>query len=213
MSPIHRRTDSGYIVCLGYFGSLPMNSLSLQRMIVLGCVLTFVSVLGASFSTKLYQIFLCQGVFQGISQGISMPMYMALPSQWFLRRRALATGVAVSGAGIGGAIGSLIMRPLYVVLHPQRTSELCSPFFFFRIAKLGYRHALLIYACVNAFFTAIACMLLKVRPPPWQRTAKKRWLPRKVDGRFWSIFLGIMIAQFGYLVSTPSALPPCLLAD
>ncbi|KAL1664653.1 major facilitator superfamily domain-containing protein [Schizophyllum commune] len=149
------------------------------RMIVLGCVLTFVSVLGASFSTKLYQIFLCQGVFQGISQGISMPMYMALPSQWFLRRRALATGVAVSGAGIGGAIGSLIMRPL--------------------IAKLGYRHALLIYACVNAFFTAIACLLLKVRPPPWQRTAKKRWLPRKVDGRFWSIFMGIMIAQFGYL--------------
>lgn len=79
----------------------------------------------------------------------------------------------------------------------------------FRIAKLGYRHALLIYACVNAFFTAIACMLLKVRPPPWQRTAKKRWLPRKVDGRFWSIFMGIMIAQFGYLVST---LPPCRLA-
>ncbi|KAL1744704.1 major facilitator superfamily domain-containing protein [Schizophyllum fasciatum] len=151
------------------------------RMVVIGCVLTFISVLGASFSTKLYQIFLCQGVSQGISQGISMPMYMALPSQWFLRKRALATGVAVSGAGIGGAIGSLIMRPL--------------------IAKLGYKHALLIYACINAFFTAIACMLLKVRTPPWQRTAKKRWLPRKVDGRFWSVFLGIMIAQFGYLVN------------
>ncbi|TRM64860.1 major facilitator superfamily domain-containing protein [Schizophyllum amplum] len=150
-----------------------------MKMIVLGCILTFISVLGASFSTKLYQLFLCQGVFQGISQGISMPMYMALPSQWFLRRRAFATGVAVSGAGIGGAVGSLVMRPL--------------------IAKLGYKHALLVYACMNAFFTAIACLLLKVRTPPWQSSTKKRWLPAKVDGRFYSIFVGILIAQIGYL--------------
>jgi MFS family permease len=81
-------------------------------MIALSCSLGYLCLLASAFATKLYQIFLFQGCLLGLSVGISMPLYMALPSQWFLRRRGLATGIAVSGAGIGGGIESLVVRPL-----------------------------------------------------------------------------------------------------
>ncbi|KAJ7839492.1 hypothetical protein B0H13DRAFT_1533866, partial [Mycena leptocephala] len=53
-----------------------------------------------------------QGCLLGFSMGISMPLYMALPSQWFFRRRGLATGIAVGSSGLGGGIESLIVRTL-----------------------------------------------------------------------------------------------------
>jgi MFS family permease len=81
-------------------------------MIALSCFLGYLCLLASAFATKLYQIFLFQGCLLGLSLGISMPLYMALPSQWFLRRRGLATGIAVAGSGLGGGIESLVVRPL-----------------------------------------------------------------------------------------------------
>ncbi|KIY46612.1 MFS general substrate transporter, partial [Fistulina hepatica ATCC 64428] len=150
-----------------------------KKMIALSCMLTFLSILGASFMTKLWQIFLFQGVFQGISQGLSMPLYLALPSQWFLHHRALASGISVSGAGIGGACYSLVLRPL--------------------LTRLGYRKTLLVYACINAVLSLIAYCLLRVRFPPGEKAAKKRWLPRHVDLVFASLAGGMLFSQFGYL--------------
>lgn len=83
-------------------------------MIALSCLLAYLSLLGSAFSTKLIHIFLTQGLFLGFSQGLGMPMYMSLPSQWFLEKRGFATGIAVGGSGFGAAIGSLIVRQLYV---------------------------------------------------------------------------------------------------
>jgi MFS family permease len=82
-------------------------------MIALSCLLAYLCLLASAFATKLYQVYLFQGCLLGFSMGISMPLYMALPSQWFFRRRGLATGIAVGGSGLGGGIESLIVRTLY----------------------------------------------------------------------------------------------------
>lgn len=50
--------------------------------------------------------------------------FMTLPSQWFSRRRGLATGITVSGTGFGGGVYSLIMRAI--------------------LPKLGYRNSLFV---------------------------------------------------------------------
>lgn len=50
-----------------------------------------------------------------------MPVTMALPSQRFHRRRGLASGIAVGGAGLGGGINVIVSRKLIVSYGYQRT--------------------------------------------------------------------------------------------
>lgn len=55
---------------------------------------------------------------------------MTLPSQWFSKRRGLATGITVSGTGFGGGFGSLIMRGILPRLGYQNSllvSLFCRP--------------------------------------------------------------------------------------
>lgn len=76
-----------------------------------------------------------QGILVGIGQGMAMPLFMSLPSQWFYRKRGLASGLALSGAGlgkfinqsvcyissIGGGISILIVRELLERFGYKRT--------------------------------------------------------------------------------------------
>ncbi|BGP38072.1 hypothetical protein JCM10449v2_001999 [Rhodotorula kratochvilovae] len=155
-----------------------------KRCIGVGCVLSILSLVGSALSYKsLIGLFLVQGVLLGLSQGIGMSLFMAVPSQWFLRRRGLATGLAMSGSGIGAAIASLIIRATI---------------------KLGYRNALLIYTGCNAVAYLIGFVLIEERRPPLkpgERRVPKNWLPKGVwtDGRFYSLMGSVAVAVFGYL--------------
>jgi hypothetical protein len=46
-----------------------------------------------------------------------MPLFMSLPSQWFYRRRGLASGQALSGAGLGESISQCASRGIHVEIH------------------------------------------------------------------------------------------------
>ncbi|KAG7445307.1 MFS general substrate transporter [Guyanagaster necrorhizus] len=149
-----------------------------KKMIALSSVLAYAFLLSSAFSTKLYHVFLFQGVLLGFAQGLGMPLYMALPAQWFLRKRGFATGLAVAGSGIGGGIGSIIIRVL--------------------LTRLGLRKAMLVYSSMNGTVWIIAFMLIKERRAPGFRR-KKRWLPERINGQFYSVALSICVGLFGYL--------------
>ncbi|KAJ7621573.1 major facilitator superfamily domain-containing protein [Mycena polygramma] len=150
-----------------------------KRMIALSCVLAYLCFLASAFATKLYQVFLFQGCLLGFSFGISMPLYMALPSQWFHRRRGLATGIALAGSGLGSGIVSLIVR--------------------FLLSRLGYRNTMLIYSNACAVLWTIAWFMMAERRAPGYENIKKRWLPRTVGPVFYSIALSVFFSIFGYL--------------
>ncbi|KAK0229972.1 major facilitator superfamily domain-containing protein [Armillaria nabsnona] len=150
-----------------------------KRLLILSSILAYLCLLASAFSTKLYHVFLFQGIFLGFSHGLGMPLYMSLPSQWFLEKRGVATGLAVSGSGIGGGVSSLIVRKL--------------------LSTVGFRKTMLIYSSMHAVIWIIALCLLKERVPPGQAEEKKRWLPERVDGRFYSVALSVFIGIFGYL--------------
>ncbi|KAJ3869887.1 major facilitator superfamily domain-containing protein [Lentinula novae-zelandiae] len=151
-----------------------------QKMIAISCSLAYLCLLASAFATKVYQLFLFQGCLLGLSQGIGMPLYFSLCSQWFLKRRGLATGIAVSGSGIGGGIETLLMRQL--------------------IVKIGYRNTMLTFSSVHAVIWIFAWFLLKERlAPGLNPTAKKRWLPKKITGSFCSVALSMFFGVFGYL--------------
>ncbi|KAJ7337419.1 major facilitator superfamily domain-containing protein, partial [Mycena albidolilacea] len=166
--------DSSY-----FFGGIGDRLISSQKMIALSNLLAYVCLIASAFATKLFEIFLFQGCLLGVSTGISMPLYMALPSQWFLHKRGLATGIAVAGAGIGGGIGSLIVRPL--------------------LSSLGYRDTILIYSSGMAVVWTVAWFMMSERRPPGHKNIRKRWLPRKITPAFYSIAFSVFFGIFGYL--------------
>lgn len=85
-----------------------------RPVLAAGAVSTVASlVLSGVCQNSLPGLFVVQGVLLGSSIGLGFPLFMSLPSHWFLRRRGLATGIAVSGTGFGGAFISWLVRLLF----------------------------------------------------------------------------------------------------
>ncbi|KAK0224157.1 major facilitator superfamily domain-containing protein [Armillaria fumosa] len=135
-----------------------------KRLLILSSILAYLCLLASAFSTKLYHVFLFQGIFLGFSHGLGMPLYMSLPSQWFLEKRGVATGLAVCGSGIGGGVSSLIVRKL--------------------LSTVGFRKTMLIYSSMHAVIWIIALCLLKERRRT-QRLYWHLWLSHANEGPFY----------------------------
>lgn len=72
-----------------------------------GCIMFSGGFISASFASKIWQLYLSQGVLIGLGIGaIFIPSIQVLP-QWFLKRRSLAGGIASAGSGFGGLAFSL----------------------------------------------------------------------------------------------------------
>lgn len=155
-----------------------------QRMIAIGSTLSVILLVCSAVAVdSLPALFVLQGILLGIAHGISLPLFMTIPSQWFSRRRGFATGITVSGTGWGGGIASLIMRAM--------------------LPSLGYRNTLLVYAGISAVVYAFAWSLLKVRKPP-ARATPARWetktgLPPGIfrDPAFYSLVASVTVGVWG----------------
>lgn len=65
------------------------------------------SLIGSSFATQKWHIFLSQGVCFGWGMGFLFVGSVGITSQWFLKRRSVAQGITAAGSGLGGLIWSL----------------------------------------------------------------------------------------------------------
>ncbi|KAH8746907.1 major facilitator superfamily domain-containing protein [Diaporthe sp. PMI_573] len=83
------------------------QELGTRPTMVIGDVLQSTSLLYASLSTRIWHLCLSQGVLFGIGMGLLFVPSYGIVSQWFTRRRALANGIAIAGAGLGGLVYSL----------------------------------------------------------------------------------------------------------
>ena len=90
-------------------------------MLYLGTFLYWISNFIASWCNQLYLLLLFQGILAGLGQGMMVPLFMSLPSQWFYKRRGLAGGMALAGAGLGGGSTLLIVRKLLDSLGYKKT--------------------------------------------------------------------------------------------
>lgn len=62
--------------------------------------------IAASFASRIWQLYLSQGVLVGLGVGFVYVPSIAVLSQWFAKRRSLANGISAAGSGIGGLIFS-----------------------------------------------------------------------------------------------------------
>ncbi|KAM0201250.1 hypothetical protein ACHAPA_002424 [Fusarium lateritium] len=72
-----------------------------------GIILETASLICASFATKIYQLFLTQGVLFGLGMGFLFVPSVGIVPQWFTTRRSLANGISAAGSGLGGLLYSL----------------------------------------------------------------------------------------------------------
>ena len=99
-----------------------------------------------SLCSRYWQVLLAQGLCIGLGQGlIAVPSVAILP-QYFVKHRALAVGVAVSGSSLGGVIQPIVFR----ILQP----------------KIGFRWATRILGFVSLSTCLFSLAVMRVRQTP-----------------------------------------------
>ncbi|KAL9062645.1 MAG: hypothetical protein Q9157_008742 [Trypethelium eluteriae] len=78
-----------------------------RTTLLIGVLLETAALIGASFATEIWQLFLSQGVCFGWGMGFLYVGSVGIPSQWFTTKTSLANATAAAGSGCGGLIYSL----------------------------------------------------------------------------------------------------------
>ncbi|KAI0686578.1 major facilitator superfamily domain-containing protein [Earliella scabrosa] len=94
-----------------------------------------------------YQVFLAQGVGMGLAVGLLFLPSLSIVSHHFRARRALATGIAVSGASCGGIVFPIMLNRLFA--HPA----------------VGFANGVRVSGVVCAVLLAAANACMRTRPP------------------------------------------------
>ncbi|KAI8974417.1 major facilitator superfamily domain-containing protein [Pilobolus umbonatus] len=123
---------------------------------MIGTVIAPLGFILASFATELWHVYLSQGILFGLGASFVFCPSITLPSQWFTKRRALATGLAVSGSGIGGVCFSPMIQAI--------------------VDSIGYRNCLRVQGGVGFGILSLATSLAvsRYRPPPLEGDSA-RW--------------------------------------
>ena len=79
-----------------------------RRLAVIGMLLTGLGLAAASFARSLLEVYAAYGLGVGIGVGFAYVPAVGAVQRWFVRRRGFASGLAVSGIGVG----TLAMPPL-----------------------------------------------------------------------------------------------------
>jgi MFS family permease len=94
-----------------------------RRLCLLGAA-AFLAGLGlASRATELWQMYASYSLLVGVAVGATYVPSVSTVQRWFVRRRALASGVAVSGIGVGTLLGPIVATGL-TGAHGWRTTYL-----------------------------------------------------------------------------------------
>jgi MFS family permease len=111
-----------------------------RRLAIAGMILTGLGLVLASFARSLVEVYVAYGLGVGLGVGASYVPAVGAVQRWFVKRRGFASGLAVSGIGVG----TLVMPPLAALL----------------IETLGWRSAYLILGCLAAVVGAgMACLI------------------------------------------------------
>lgn len=78
-----------------------------RTTLLVGVFLETLGLVGASFSHKIWQLFLSQGLCYGYGMGFLFVGSVGVIPQWFTTKRSLANGIGAAGSGFGGLVYSL----------------------------------------------------------------------------------------------------------
>ena len=166
-----------------------------RRLAVTGMLLTGLGLAAASMARSLTEVYAAYGLGVGLGVGCAYVPVIGAVQRWFVRRRGLASGFAVSGIGVG----TLVMPPLATFL----------------IASLGWRNTYLVLGILVAVIGAGLSLLIENDPrdrnlgpdgdPPQPESESKGAGGASVreavrSRRFISLYAANLICSFGVFV-------------
>ena len=166
-----------------------------RRLAVAGMVLTGLGLMAASAARSLTEVYVAYGLGVGLGVGCAYVPAIGAVQRWFVRRRGFASGLAVSGIGVG----TLVMPPLASFL----------------IESLGWRGAYLVLGALAAAVGGGLALLIENDPrdrglgpdgdPPQSGSQPAQSEGASVSEairsrRFISLYAACLICSFGVFV-------------
>ncbi|SJX61518.1 related to MCH4-monocarboxylate transporter [Sporisorium reilianum f. sp. reilianum] len=84
----------------------------LRTLNIAGTILIVFGLMMTSISTQYWQTLLAQGICTGLGMGTIFIQSVAILPAYFVRRRALATGISVCGSSLGGIVYPIVFQRL-----------------------------------------------------------------------------------------------------
>jgi MFS family permease len=164
-----------------------------RRLVFIGMLLTGLGLVLAGTARSLTGVYLAYGLGVGLGMGCAYVPALGAVQRWFSRRRGFASGLAVSGIGLG----TLVMPPLASLL----------------IGTLGWREAYLVLGALAAIGGAGMALLIEDDPrgrglgpdgdplrPGLQRAEGSSVRQAIGSRRFAGLYVACLISSFGAFV-------------
>jgi MFS family permease len=103
-------TAMGLLFVLGPFGNVLTSKFGVRVPIGMGIAIMTFALMMASLASRFYQLLLSQGILWGLGASLAFVPAMGLPSQYFVQKRGLATGIASAGSPLGAMILSPVIQ-------------------------------------------------------------------------------------------------------
>ena len=129
-------TVSGRALDAGYF----------RLTVALGCLFQVLAIFTTSLADQYWQLFVAQGICQGIGNGLVFTPTIGLVSTYFARKRSLALAVMLSGSVTGGIVFPLMAERL--------------------LPRLGFAWTVRIMGFIVLFNSAAMLLLARTRIAP-----------------------------------------------
>jgi MFS family permease len=176
-----------------------------RRLAVAGMMLTGLGLAAAGIAGTLTEVYAAYGIGVGCGVGCSYVPVLGAVQRWFVKRRGFASGLAVSGIGVG----TLLVPPLAAHM----------------ILSLGWRSAYIALGCIAAVLGAGMAMLIENDPhdrglgpdgePPTLRAQDGRPAGLSLrdaiaSRRFAGLYAACLISSFGMFVPFVHLIPYAL---
>lgn len=137
-------------ICLlflvGTFSGRAFDAGYLRHALIIGSALQVVGIVATSFASKYWQVFMAQGICQGLGCGIVFAPIVANISTYFSKKKAMAISVSACGGATGGMAFPLMAQQL--------------------LPKIGFAWTVRAMALVVLVGSIIITSLVRPRLPP-----------------------------------------------
>ena len=156
--PMNYALASSIAICLAQALSpvamITQNMIGLNITIAMGTIINFAGYMLCSFCTELWQLYCTLGLMVGTGFAFIFNPSIVILSSWFVKYRAISSGVTICGAGIGGVAFALGAQDLINL-------------------ESDYRWAMRMIAIVTLCLNCFVVVLMRERVPVKREVSRK----------------------------------------